>query len=89
MGPWEWMLELLLVGLGTRSYRKAVGEIAETAGVIQLVLIGALYEGPYLVDGPYPDATRGSRSSVHDRCTPPFSITSRWKPAARPASFPI
>ena len=27
------MLELLLVGLGTRSHGKAIGEMAETAGV--------------------------------------------------------
>ena len=32
-GLGERMLELLLVGLGTRSYGKVVGELAETAGV--------------------------------------------------------
>ena len=32
---------------------------------------------------------RSSRSCVHDRSNPPFSIGSPWEPTARSASFPI
>ena len=66
---------------------EGVGPVAVEVG--DLGPIGALHERPHLVDGPNLVERKVHDHTPHDRCAPPFSLTSRWKPTPPSASLVV